>query len=118
MTTQARDHKAILRGLATIETETVESLLKLQLENQAESGLDAHSYAIAKLSALVAMDAAPASYAWQIGYARANGVSDSELAGVLVALAPTVGFARIVSAATEMALVLDSDSAQAEAAGG
>ena len=55
---------------------------------------------------VVAMDASPASYAWQVGFAQSAGLTEEELLGVLVALAPTVGNARIVSAAVDLAFSL------------
>ena len=41
--------------------------------------------------ALIALDAAPASYQWNIGMALAAGASPQEIVGVLIAVAPTVG---------------------------
>jgi alkylhydroperoxidase/carboxymuconolactone decarboxylase family protein YurZ len=98
--------EAVLRGLATMKPELVESLLKAQIENIEASGLDPKTYAMVKIAALVAMDASPASYAWNVELAKGAGVTPEELTGVLVALAPTVGFARIVPAAAEISFAL------------
>lgn len=96
----------VLRGLATMKPELVKNLLKAQIENIEESGLDPKTYALVKLAALVAMDASPASYAWNVELAKGAGVTPEELTGVLIALAPTVGFARIVPAAAEISFAL------------
>jgi len=98
--------EAVLRGLATMKPELIESMVKAQLENMIESGLDPKTYALVKIASLVAMGAAPASYIWQVEYAKGAGVTAEEIAGVLIALAPTVGFARIVPAATEISFAL------------
>jgi len=56
---------------------------------------------------LIALDAAPASFVWQTQVALESGVSKQDIVGVIVALAPTVGLAKIVSAAPELAFALD-----------
>jgi alkylhydroperoxidase/carboxymuconolactone decarboxylase family protein YurZ len=98
--------EVILRGLATMKPEFMKSLLNMQIENIAESGLDPKTYALVKIASLVAMDASPASFAWNVELAKGAGVTKEELAGVLIALAPTVGFARIVPAAAEISFAL------------
>jgi alkylhydroperoxidase/carboxymuconolactone decarboxylase family protein YurZ len=96
----------VLRGLATMKPELIESMVKAQVENIEESGLDPRTYALTKIAALVAMGASPASYAWNVELAKGAGVTPEELTGVLIALAPTVGFARIVPAAAEISFAL------------
>ena len=54
-------------------------------------GWIARTFALVKIAALVAMDAPPASYAWQMGNAVAEGVTPEEIVGVLRAVAPQVG---------------------------
>jgi len=98
--------EVILRGLATMKPELMKSLLNMQIENIAESGLDPKTYALVKIASLVAMGASPASFAWNVELAKGAGVTKEELAGVLIALAPTVGFARIVPAAAEISFAL------------
>jgi 4-carboxymuconolactone decarboxylase len=96
----------VLRGLATMKPELVKNLLNAQIENIEASGLDPKTYALVKIAALVAMDASPASYVWNVELAKGAGVTPEELTGVLIALAPTVGFARIVPAAAEISFAL------------
>ena len=62
--------------------------------------------ALANIAALIAADAAPASYVFQVGFALEAGVTPEEILGLLVALNPTVGNVRIVSAAAEIAFAL------------
>lgn len=100
------DHEEAIKGLMTQDMGIIESLLAIQLENIEDSGLDARSHALVRIAALVAIDAPPASYMWQVGVALESGVSPDEIVGVLIALAPTIGMARVVAAAPEIALAL------------
>lgn len=111
-------HEEALRDLAMNDERFVESVLAIQLANIEASNLDAKTHALARLGALIALDAAPASYQWNIGMALAAGASPQEIVGVLIAVAPTVGLARVVSAAPELALAIGYDvDAALEAAG-
>jgi len=53
---------------------------------------------VARIAALVALDAAPASYLLNLGAAADIGIGEDEVRGVLAAIAPIVGTARIASA--------------------
>jgi alkylhydroperoxidase/carboxymuconolactone decarboxylase family protein YurZ len=55
-----------------------------------------------RLAALVALEAAPASYQWAVGVALAAGVTEDEIVGVVVSVAPVVGAARVHSAAAAL----------------
>ena len=100
------DVRQILRALAASDS-LMEDLLDIQEANIEQSGLDAHTWSLVKLAALVSIDAAPASYVWHLAMAEKSGVTPSEIVGVLVALAPTVGIGRIVAAAPEIAISLE-----------
>jgi 4-carboxymuconolactone decarboxylase len=83
--------------------ETAVGLREAQLE---ATGLDARTFALVKVAALVALDAPPASYAWQVANALADGATPEDLLGVLRAVAPQVGGPKIVAAAPELMLAL------------
>jgi hypothetical protein len=106
---QKPDHERVLRSMASYDAARLEPLLEMHVENQVASGLDPRTYAIVKIAGLVGMNGTAASYAWQIGFAKQAGVTYDDIAGVLVALAPTIGMARIASAATEIALAMGVD---------
>jgi hypothetical protein len=57
---------------------------------------------IARIAALVAVDAPPASYMINLGAAGSAGVDEEQVRGVLCAVAPIVGTARVASAAGNM----------------
>jgi alkylhydroperoxidase/carboxymuconolactone decarboxylase family protein YurZ len=78
----------------------------MRAEMQQRSGLDPRSFALVKIAALVAVDAPPASYLWQVGNALDAGCTPEELMGVLRAIAPQVGGPRVVAAAPEIMVAL------------
>jgi len=99
----------VLIGIAQHDPSALEGLFQARLDNLEASGLDPKSYALANIAALIALDAPPASYLFQIGFALDAGVTPEEILGLLVALNPTVGNVRIVAAAAEVAFSLDID---------
>jgi len=101
-------------GIARHDPVALEELVQASAENVGASGLDAKTYAMINLAALIALDAAPASYVWQVGMALDAGATADDVLGVLVAVAPTVGNARLVAAAPEIALALGIDLEQLE----
>ena len=95
-----------LRGISAGDLnllETAVGLREAQLEN---TGLDARTFALVKIAALIALDAPPASYAWQITNALEDGASPEDILGVLRAIAPQVGGPKVVAAAPEVMLAL------------
>jgi alkylhydroperoxidase/carboxymuconolactone decarboxylase family protein YurZ len=102
-----------LRSLALNDEEFIDSVLSIRPEDVEASALDPKAHALVRLGALLALDGAPASYQSVVGSALASGATVEEIVGVLIAVAPMVGIARIVSAAPELALAVgyDIDSA-------
>ena len=105
--TRPKDAKHTLRGLSGHDNSLIERLLKVQFDNIQESGLDPRSHAIARLGALIALDAPPASFAWQVSLGLGTGLTPEDIVGVLVAVAPSVGIPKVVAAAPEIAFALN-----------
>jgi alkylhydroperoxidase/carboxymuconolactone decarboxylase family protein YurZ len=80
--------------------------LELRAELQRRSGLDPRSFALVKIAALMALDAPPASYLWQVSNALEAGATPQDLIGVLLAVTPQVGGPRAVAAAPELMVAL------------
>jgi 4-carboxymuconolactone decarboxylase len=75
-------------------------LLKRMTADSIEaSTLDEESLMLVRIAALVAVDAPPASYLLNIGAAGDVGIDADQVQGVLAAVAPIVGTARVASAA-------------------
>jgi len=106
----------VLRGLAISDERLIERLVNVQMGNIEASGLDPRTHALVRIAALLALDAAPASFAWQVGVGMESGVSQEEIMGVIVAVAPTVGMAKIVATAPEIAYAMDLELGEIEAA--
>ncbi|WP_329239004.1 carboxymuconolactone decarboxylase family protein [Streptomyces canus] len=86
-------------ALAEAKAPVFETLVQMTLDTFERSGLDQETYLLARIAALVAMDASAPSYLLNIGTAAETGVPLEKIQGTLVAIAPVVGSARIVSAA-------------------
>jgi 4-carboxymuconolactone decarboxylase len=70
------------------------------------STLDPATQIMLRFAALVAVDAAPASYLFHFGAGSDEGLTLEDAQQVLVTLAPVVGTARIVSAGSKIARAL------------
>jgi 4-carboxymuconolactone decarboxylase len=99
--------KEALAALAIGRAEILQDAAELRSVIRGGSGLDPRSFALCKIAALVAMDAPPASYLWQVAGALDAGVTPRDILGVLVAVAPQVGMPRVLAAAPEIMVALD-----------
>lgn len=88
----------VARGSAPV----LEQLAAMTLDTLDNSGLDESTYHLVRLAALIAADAAPVSYLVNMGPAADAGMTLEEAQGVMVAIAPIVGSARIASAAGKL----------------
>ena len=68
------------------------------------SRLDRETYLLVRLAALVATDAAPVSYPAHLGGPGEPGLPVAKILGVFGAIAPLVGSARVLSAASKLDL--------------
>jgi alkylhydroperoxidase/carboxymuconolactone decarboxylase family protein YurZ len=100
------DTHETLTGVATGDMTMLEEALGLREALQERSVLDPRTFALVKIAALIALDAPPASYAWQVANALADGVTPEDIVGVLGAVAPQVGGPRVVAAAPEIMVAL------------
>jgi alkylhydroperoxidase/carboxymuconolactone decarboxylase family protein YurZ len=73
------------------------------------SDLDSKTQALIRLGALLSVGAATVSLRWTVELAYAAGATDEEILGVLLAIAPAVGHARVVGVAPHLALALGYD---------
>lgn len=85
----------------------VDKLKRTLEESYEESGLDAETFMLVRMSALVAMDAPPASWLANLKMGKELGISPDRAIGTLKAIAPVVGTVRTVSAAGSILKALD-----------
>lgn len=71
--------------------------------------LDPKTRALVRVASLVARDGSAETFRWTIDDALRAGASDEEVVGVLLAVAPLVGVARVSTTASKVALALDYD---------
>jgi alkylhydroperoxidase/carboxymuconolactone decarboxylase family protein YurZ len=83
---------------STGETPVLDLLGTMTAASVEASELDARSLMLVRLAALVAVDAPPVSYLLNLGAAAGLDVSADDIRGVLAAVAPIVGTARVASA--------------------
>ncbi len=100
--------------MAETGTPVLDLLAEMTADSLEASTLDPEMLMVARIAALVAMDAAPVSYLTNLEVAGEAGIDADELQGILVAIAPIVGTARIASAASKIARALGIAIAIAE----
>jgi 4-carboxymuconolactone decarboxylase len=102
MTTETHD---VLAALAVGRLEALEGAVAVR-DAEHESALEPRTQALITLAAMIALDAPPISFAWQVENAIELGVSPEEILDVLRAVAPQVGAPKVVAAAPEIMLGL------------
>jgi|SRR6266699_6149541 len=63
-----------------------------------ESGLDPQTFMLVRIAALATLDATPASWLLNISVSGEAGLEPEKILGTLIAIAPVIGTARIISA--------------------
>ena len=96
-------------------TPVMDTLAVMTAASLEGSDLPLREFMIARIAALVAIDAPAASYALNAVPATASGIDLDDVEDILVAVAPIVGTARVVSAAANIAGGLGLVVAMAEA---
>src|SRR5438128_7902924 len=91
--------KEVLQSIVPGESPVVDSVVRMHAESQEQSGLDDRTYILVRIAALVALDASAASYLINFTIADAVGITADDVRGVLIALGPVVGSARVLSGA-------------------
>jgi 4-carboxymuconolactone decarboxylase len=100
------DTHQTLSDVSSGKVDLLEEAVGLREANREASGLDARTFALTKIAALIALDAPPASYAWQVANALDDGATPEDILGVLRAIAPQVGGPKVVAAAPEIMVAL------------
>ena len=88
------------------DTPILDLLASMTADSLETSTLDLDVLMLVRIAALVAVDAAPASYLMNLRSAAEVGLDDEAVRGVLAAIAPIVGTARIMSATTKIVRAL------------
>ena len=98
------------------DTPVLDLLASMTADSIEASSLDPDTLMLVRIAALVAVDAAPMSYVANLEVASDLEIDPDQVRGVLAAVAPIVGTARIVSALSNIASALDLELEAAEIA--
>ncbi len=101
---------------STNETPVLDLLARMTADSIATSGLDAETLMLVRIAALAAVDAPPVSYLLNLDAASEIGIDPERVRGVLAAIAPIVGTARVASATGKIveALAVEIEIAELE----
>ncbi len=102
------DYRDRLRRLAIRDEELVATILASEPARE-ESGLDAKTHALVRLSTTVAVDGGQTSFQHAVERALAAGATTDEIVGTLFAVTSLTGVPRAVSAAPKLGLALGYD---------
>ena len=103
---------------STTETPVLDLLASMTADSIEASSLDLETLMLVRIAALVAVDAPPVSYALNLEALGDLEIDAEKVQGVLAAVAPIVGTARIASATSKIvrALALEMEVAELDAA--
>jgi hypothetical protein len=97
------------------DTPVLDALAEITAVSLTHGTLPAREHMIARIAALAAVDAPPVSYLLNAGTATDVGITLEDVQGVLIAVAPLIGTARVVAAASNITRALGFAIAVAEA---
>lgn len=92
--------------MAEEENLVSDTLVEITAVSLERSTLEARELMLARIAALAAVDAPPASYLLNVGAAVEVGITLEDVEGILVAVAPIVGTPRVVAASGNLAVAL------------
>ena len=82
----------------TPETPVLDTLTDIVAVSADHNTLSPRDFMLARIAALIAVDAPPASYLANADAAEKTGVTADDIQGIMIAVAPVVGTPRVVSA--------------------
>jgi 4-carboxymuconolactone decarboxylase len=100
--------------MAELNSPVLETLLEMNEGVPERSGLDDQTFMLVRIAALASTGAPPASYLLNLEVASEVGLSVEQVQGVLIAIAPVVGSARVASAGSSIAQALGLATAVVE----
>lgn len=106
-----------LQVLAEGDLSVLDTLTHMTEGSFEASGLDPESFMLVRLAALATLDAAPASWLVNIKIGGEAGLTPERMVGTLIAVAPVIGTARVVSAAGSIVRALGMAKTLAEDTG-
>lgn len=103
------DKERLLRRLALNDEASIGMVLTSGADCRPGAALVPKAALLVELGALLALGAATASLRSAVRRATDAGASEAEIVGVLIAIAPAIGLARVVSIAPRLAIAIGYD---------
>jgi len=101
------EQRDTLRDISENDETAIAELVAIRVEEAVDaSDLDARSFALVNLAALIATGGGDASYMLHVGAALDAGASVDEVTAVLTAIGPNIGVFKMVAAADPLATAL------------
>ena len=97
------------------DTPVLDTLTDMTAASVDHNSLSTRDYMLARLAALIAVDAPPVSYFVNASAIEESGLSTEDLQGVMIAVAPVVGAPRVMAAGGHILRALGIAVAVAEA---
>jgi Carboxymuconolactone decarboxylase family len=91
----------------TTSTPVLDTIIDINAASIEHSQLSPREMMLARLAAMVAVDAPPASYMANARPSIGSGITQQDVQEVMIAVAPIVGTAKVVSAGGNMLRALD-----------
>ena len=89
--------------MAEQNTPVLETLVRMSEGTMERSGLDPETFMLVRMAALASTGAPPESYLLNLEMAADLGLTVDQVQGVLIAIAPVVGSARVAGAGSSIA---------------
>src|SRR5436190_22674652 len=83
----------------TAETPVLDTLVDITTASLEHNSLAPRELVLARIAALIAVDAPPASYLANAGAAADSGIAGDDVQAVMIGIAPVVGTSKVVAAA-------------------
>ncbi len=98
------------------ETPVLDTLADITAASLEHSTLPPRELMLARIAALIAVDAPPASYLANAGAAADSGITGEDIQAIMIGIAPVVGTPKVVAAAGSIMRALGFEIMAAEAA--
>jgi 4-carboxymuconolactone decarboxylase len=108
------DPNKTLQGLSVGDLSVLDALVRMTEGSLEASGLDPQTFMLVRVAALATLDAAPASWLVNLKISDEAGLPPERIIGALIAIAPVIGTARVVSAAGSIVRALGLANALTE----
>jgi alkylhydroperoxidase/carboxymuconolactone decarboxylase family protein YurZ len=104
-------------GSMTAETPVLDTLADITAVSVEHNSLAPRELMLARIAALIAVDAPPVSYLANAGAATDSGVTAEDIQAIMIGIAPVVGTPRVVAAGGNILRALGFEITVAENAG-